>query len=226
MMKILYEDEHMIVIIKPKGMPSQPDLSGDQNIYDEVLEHVRNENKDIHLGLIQRLDRPVGGIMVLTKSLVAHKALAQKSCLTKKYLAVVEGEAEKEARLVDYLQKVRGNRTIVTSKQVPQAKKAILTYRCLNIVVIEGETYSLLEVELETGRHHQIRAQMAHHKLPLVGDTKYNSIKQGIWVDIGLQAYKLKIDHPITGSLLAFEHISKDHPFDIFFESEKDYETL
>jgi len=225
-MKILYEDEHIIVIIKPKGMPSQPDLSGDQNIYDKVLEHVGYENKDINLGLIQRLDRPVGGIMVLTKSSVAHKALTQKSCLTKKYLAVVEGAAEKEARLVDYLQKVRGNRTIVTSKQVSQAKKATLTYRRLNIVVIEGQTYSLLEVELETGRHHQIRAQMAHHKLPLVGDTKYNSIKPGIWVDIGLQAYKLEIDHPITGSRLSFEHISKDHPFDIFFESKEDYETL
>ncbi|PKM66143.1 MAG: RNA pseudouridine synthase [Firmicutes bacterium HGW-Firmicutes-2] len=225
-MNILYEDKDIIVIIKPKGVPSQPDLSGDQNIYDEVLEYVRHENKNINLGMIQRLDRPVGGIMVLTKSSVAHKAFTQESCLTKKYLAVVEGEAKKEARLVNYLQKVRGNRTLVTSKQVPQAKKAILTYRCMKEAVIEGQSYSLLEIELETGRHHQIRAQMAHHRLPLVGDTKYNSIKQGVWVDIGLQAYKLEIDHPITGSRLSFEHICKDHPFDIFFENEEDYETL
>lgn len=226
MMRILYEDEHIIVIVKPKGMPSQPDLSGDTNVYEEVIEHVSRANKKINLGLIQRLDRPVGGIMVLTKSSEAHKAFTQKSCLSKKYLAVVEGDAEEEERLVDYLQKVRGNRTIVTSKNVPQAKEAVLIYRCLKKVVTHDQLFCLLEVELETGRHHQIRAQMAHHKLPLVGDTKYNVIKEGLWVDIGLQAYKLEIDHPITGRRLSFEHICKDHPFDIFFESKEDYDTL
>ncbi len=224
-MKILYEDKHIIVIVKPKGMPSQPDLSGDRNVYEAVLEHVCHENKNINLGLIQRLDRPVGGIMVLTKSSEAHRAFTQKSCLTKKYLAVVEGEAEKEKRLIDYLQKVRGNRTIVTSKKVPQAKEAILTYRCIKKVAASDKSLCLLEVELETGRHHQIRAQMAHHKLPLVGDTKYNVIKEGTWVDIGLQAYKLEINHPLIGRM-TFEHINKEHPFDIFFENEDDYETL
>jgi len=225
-MKILYEDEYIIVIIKPKGMPSQPDLSGDWNVYEEVFEHVGLENKNINLGLIQRLDRPVGGIMVLTKSPEAHKAFTQKSCLTKKYLAVVEGEAEQEERLIDFLQKVRGNRTIVTSKKVPQAKEAVLTYRCLKKVMHEDRCLSLLEIELETGRHHQIRAQMAYHKLPLIGDTKYNAFKKGIWMDIGLQAYKLEIDHPFIGRQMSFEHMSKEHPFDIFFESEDDYETL
>jgi len=226
MMKILYEDQHIIVILKPKGMPSQPDLSGDKNIYEEVLEYVRHENNNMNVGLIQRLDRPVGGIMALTKSTVAHKAFTDKSCLSKKYLAVVEGEAQKEARLVDYIQKVRGNRALVTSKQVSQAKRAALTYRCLKKVIIDGQPYSLLEIELETGRHHQIRAQMAHHKLPLVGDTKYNAYEKGIWVDIGLQAYKLEINHPIKGGRLLFENICKDHPFDIFYESEEDYDTL
>ncbi|MDF1616259.1 RluA family pseudouridine synthase [Petrocella sp. FN5] len=225
-MKILYEDEHIIVVIKEKGMPSQPDLTGDTNIYEEVFRHVCSKKKNIKLGLIQRLDRPVGGIMMLTKSSEANKAFVQKSCLSKKYLAVVEGEAKKEVRLVDYLQKVRGNRTIVTSKQVPQAKEAALTYKCLKKRVVDGKTLSLLEIELETGRHHQIRAQMAHHKLPIVGDTKYNPIKKCVWVDIGLQAYKLQIEHPMTGRILLFKHISKDYPFDIFFEGEDDYETL
>jgi 23S rRNA pseudouridine1911/1915/1917 synthase len=220
-MEKLYEDVHVIVVVKPIGMPSQPDPTKDQDLYSTVLSQVKADKSFESLGLIQRLDRPVGGIMVLSKTGLAHKALTTQMhnhLISKKYLAVVEGEAKEYDYFKDYIQKVRGNRSIVTSKKVSQSKEAVLNYKLLKRHVRENQMYSLIEVELETGRHHQIRAQMTYHNLPLVGDTKYNASYKALdqWVFIGLYAYKVSFKHPLTNEKMSFETTITTTPFDMF----------
>lgn len=214
MMKVLYEDDHILVVVKPAGTPSQPDTSGAVSLYALAIAHTGQDS----LGLVQRLDRPVGGVMVLTKSPKAAKSLTemvQNRAIDKYYLAVTAGAAGEEAHLTHWLQKVRGNRAVVSNKKTPSGKKAVLDYRCLKRWAVEGEPHNLLEVKLHTGRHHQIRAQLAHMKLPIIGDTKYNPAyqqKKG-WHAIGLFAYKLAFDHPVTGERMVFEVWPEGAPF-------------
>lgn len=217
MIDILYEDQDIIVVVKPAGVPSQKDLSKDLDVYTMVCNHTGMSK----VGLVQRLDRPVGGIMVLTKSVKANQFMTnaiQDHKIDKTYLAVVNGSAKESDCLENYIQKVRGNRAVVSNKKVANAKKALLTYKCLDRQELDGSTISLLEVQLETGRFHQIRAQLSHHKLPIVGDTKYNQYykdRKG-WHNIGLMAYRLAFEHPVNGQQLTFTHTSKEEPFSLF----------
>lgn len=226
MVEILYEDAHIIVVVKPVGMPSQKDLTKDLDLYSEVLEYVNSEadkKQSVTLGLVQRLDRPVGGVMVLSKSKEAHKYLTKMMKLRqlkKTYLAVVEGEAKDSITLNNYIKKVRGNRAIVSNKKADGSKEAILSYSCIGVKNIEGRMESLLSVNLVTGRHHQIRAQLSHNRLPIVGDTKYNAhySHQSGWFDIGLYAYSLELLHPVTGVKMRFDHVNRNEPFNNFIE--------
>lgn len=222
MVEILYEDRDIIVVVKPAGTPSQKDLSKDMDVFSMVYEHT-NKPK---IGLIQRLDRPVAGIMVLTKTAEASRFLtkaSQKHEIEKNYLAVVCGKAKDQDHLDNYIVKVRGNRGIVSNKKASNSKKALLHYKCLDRVVVEEADYSLLEVTLETGRFHQIRAQLAHHKLPIIGDTKYNPRYKDLkgWFDIGLCAYRLAFEHPTSHKKMSFMHLFIREPFTIFEEKLK-----
>ena len=195
---------------KPPGMPSQKDPSGDLDVYTETKALIETRGDTVALGLVQRLDRPVGGLMVMSKHQEASKHLTGQVTnreINKYYLALIDGLSKSSDHLEHWLQKVRGNRAVISNKKTSGSKAAILDYKCLKSYDVDGEKRSLLEIKLHTGRHHQIRAQMAHVKLPLVGDTKYNPKYQQLkgWHNIGLYAYKLELEHPISGVFLSFE---------------------
>ncbi len=215
MLEILYEDKDIIVVVKPPGMPSQEDKSGDRSVYAEVKAYV---GEDRTVGLVQRLDRPVGGIMVLSLSGRSNKALTamvQNREIDKYYLALVDGQPKDKDHLSHWLQQVRGNRSVISNKKVSGSKSAILSYELLKVEDREDGAVNFLKIKLETGRHHQIRAQLAHVKLPIVGDTKYNSRFQSAkgWYEIGLYAYALSFKHPVSGEVMTFERWPDLEPF-------------
>lgn len=210
MIEIVYEDRAIIVVVKPPGMPSQKDPTGDEDVFTAVKSMIEARGERVALGLVQRLDRPVGGLMVMSKHQEASRRLTAQVTnreIHKYYLALVDGESKRSEHLEHWLQKVRGNRSVISGNKTAAGKLAILDYKCLKTYEFKGEKRSLLEIQLHTGRHHQIRAQMAHVKLPLVGDTKYNPNYQQLkgWHKIGLYAYKLELEHPINGESLSFE---------------------
>ena len=206
----LYEDDELLVVKKDAGTPVQAgkmqimDLEG---IIKREL-YMRNpKGGEPYLGIVHRLDQPVEGVMVFAKNQKAAAALSKQvtdGTMKKHYLALVCGKpSKKEGTLVDYLQKDgRTNTSKVVQKGVKDAKRSELKYRVLE----EREETSLLEIELLTGRHHQIRVQMANAGWPLYGDTKYNPAfaEATGYVQTALCAYKLSFVHPKTGKRMEF----------------------
>lgn len=173
-MKILYEDAVMLAAVKPQGMPAQADKTGDLDLLSALEEYTGQP-----LGLLHRLDRPVGGVMLFAKEKRAEAFLAkeiQEHRLKKAYLTVLCGRLPAaEGGLEDYLLKnARTNLSEVVSKERKGAKRAALRYRRLAEEETEQGVLTLAEIELETGRHHQIRVQTAHAGVPIWGDKKYN----------------------------------------------------
>lgn len=203
-----------------------------------------NQSKDSiepYIALIHRLDRPVGGVMVFGKTQQAAKILseqvkagsisnAKQPKMIKKYLAVIDGDLSKElgrgeTTLVDYLAKdSKTNLARISSQNDRNAKKAELSYRVLEVTKAEQDNpISLIEVSLKTGRHHQIRAQMANHKAPLWGDTKYNKAfanrmeqARKEWTSLGLYSCQLTFIHPISKKELTFLAMPKTEIFSRF----------
>ncbi len=204
MMNILFEDKHLLFLAKEPGQPVQPDPSGDQSLLDDAEDHIRQKGGKNKLHLVNRLDRPVGGVVLLTKSreATAHVSKqAQSRQVFKDYLVVVHGQPEKDvARLTDHLLKV-GKKSIskVVDPGTRGAKEAALTYKVLETITDpEWGHLSLVNVRLITGRHHQIRVQLSHAGMPIWGDTKYNPAyqkKKGWWA-IALWSHKMRLRHP------------------------------
>lgn len=226
-LNILYEDDDIIVVIKPAKVPSQKDLSGDLDMVSAVASHISEKTKKTkpYVGLIHRLDRPVSGVMVFAKTANANKILSEEMRLKrikKKYLAVVCGNVYNEKiTLIDYIKKQGRNLSIVVPENDKQAKKAILHYKGISTLNNdEWGKLSLVEVELETGRHHQIRVQMANIGIPIWGDTKYNCLfsvnNDKRWYQIALCAYRLDFNHPITGKTMTFKIKPTEVPFNYF----------
>lgn len=216
--KIIYEDEAMLVAQKPQGMPTQADKTGDLDLLSALEQHCGHS-----LGLIHRLDRPVGGLLVFAKTKKAEAAFAkqmQDGILEKHYRTVLCGKMQEEkGTLVDYLKKnMRTNLSEVVSPKDKMGKKAVLHYEVLETKTLENQRFSLVEIQLETGRHHQIRVQTAHAGAPIWGDKKYNSQFQKVGrTEIALWAYSLKGLHPITGKPWVFEAIPMEGIFHIFY---------
>jgi 23S rRNA pseudouridine1911/1915/1917 synthase len=213
--EILYEDKALIVAVKPPGMPSQPDRSLAMDMVSFLKNHLAKTAKgkgEPYLAVVHRLDRPVGGVMVYAKTKEAAAALSaqiQKGTMQKSYQAVLTGVlTPKAGTLTDYLVKTRdGNFSEVCTAKTPGAKKAELKYKVIRTRYEDGVQYALVDIDLLTGRHHQIRVQMAHAGTPLYGDTRYNPAfkdKAG-WSDLALFAYKLTFTHPVTKKVMTFE---------------------
>lgn len=230
-LEILFEDDYIVVAVKPDKVPSQKDLSGDLDMVTAISEHIKKRSKkdEAYVGLVHRLDRPVSGIMVFAKTAKANALLSEQirlNKMSKRYRVVVCGHPkESKVTLTDLLIKQSNNLSKVVSADIKEAKQAVLHYECLKIIAREeyGEL-SLLNVELITGRHHQIRVQLAHANLPIWGDTKYNKRflieKDGnskkAWYQIALCANQLSFAHPKTGKDLIFKIEPSHYPFDQF----------
>lgn len=216
--KILFEDETMLVVRKPQGMPTQADKTGDLDLLSALETYCRQP-----LGLIHRLDRPVGGLLVFAKTKIAETDLAkqmQDGFLEKRYRAVLCGKLpEKKGTLMDYLKKnMRTNLSEVVSSKDRMAKKSILHYEVLETLKEENQTLSYVEIQLETGRHHQIRVQTSHAGAPIWGDKKYNpQFQRRGQTEIALWAYALKGKHPITKKPWIFEEMPSEGAFRLFY---------
>ncbi len=214
---IIYEDNHLLVVEKPVGIPVQEDKSKDIDMIRLLKDYrIKNENKsgDAYIGLVHRLDRPVGGIMVFAKTSKAASRLSEEirnNTFHKTYLAVIKGTLKnKENTLNDYLIKnEKENKSYVTSKD--KGKASSLKYK----VISEKDNLSLVEINLITGRSHQIRVQFSSRNHPLVGDSKYGNNPNNI--DIALFAQSITLVHPTTKETLTFTlKVPNRYPFNIF----------
>ena len=208
MLKIIYEDNHIIVVEKPVNIPSQSDKTGDKDLLTMIKEYLKekyHKQGEAYLGLVHRLDRPVGGVMVYAKTSKAAARLSEQirqKQFSKKYLVIVDGKMEqKQGILEDYLWKnEKTNTSKVVEEGTKNAKYAKLEYEVLKYV--PETNLSVLKIKLETGRHHQIRVQLSHAGHSIYGDQKYGSRGKG--KQIALWAYELSFIHPITKEKLNF----------------------
>ncbi len=206
MLNVVYEDNHVIVVVKPHNQPSQEDQSKDLDLLSEVKAYVKekyNKPGDAFIGLVHRLDRPTGGLMIFARTSKAAARLSKQLSeheTEKKYYCVVEGFVkEKEATLINYLKKDEKNNIVKVVTQTEEgAKKAELEYKLLDT---KGDL-SLLEVALKTGRSHQIRVQLSARNIPIYGDQKYNKSTKG--KSLALWAGKLSFIHPTTKEKMTF----------------------
>lgn len=210
-LKILFEDNHIIVVEKLPNIPSQSDKTGDIDMLTLVKEYIRekyNKPGNVYLGLVHRLDRPVGGVMIFAKTSKAASRLSnqvREKKFKKVYLAVVDGKFEnKNGELIDYLYKdERNNVSKVVKKEKKNAKEARLDYEVIKYDEIKN--LSLVKIDLHTGRHHQIRVQLSNFGHSIFGDQKYGTRGKG--KQIALWAYKLIIEHPITNEKMVFKDL-------------------
>ncbi len=204
--RVLYEDNHLLVVEKPANVPVQADASGDEDLLTACKGYIKEKYAkpgEVYLGLVHRLDRPVGGVMVFARTSKAAARLTEQFSAhraKKRYAAIVEGSAPGEGRLADFLWKdERTNTTSVVPEGTPGAKLAKLSFRTL---AREGGL-SLLDVDLQTGRPHQIRVQLSHAGFPIHGDQRYNPAAQ-VGEQIRLWAYALTIVHPTLKEEMTF----------------------
>ena len=204
--RVLYEDNHLLVVEKPANIPVQADASGDEDLLTACKGYIKEKYQkpgEVYLGLVHRLDRPVGGVMVFARTSKAAARLTEQFSshrARKRYAAVTWGSAPSEGRLCDFLLKNEAtNTTSVVKEGTSGAKVARLSFRTL---AREGGL-SLLDVDLQTGRPHQIRVQLSHSGLPICGDQRYNpDAKRG--EQIRLWAYALTITHPTLREQMTF----------------------
>lgn len=200
--QILYEDNHLLIINKNVGQLVQGDKTGDESLLDTIKNYIKirdHKAGNVFLGLVHRIDRPTSGLVIYAKTSKALSRLTQmvkNREIKKTYWAVVPKEIVPQSqRLVHYLKKnEKNNKAIIFTKPTDGAKESILTYQ----IIKKLDNYQLLEVDLETGRHHQIRAQLSKIGIPIKGDLKYGSPRSNANGGISLHARKLEFIHPVT----------------------------
>ena len=207
-LKILFEDNHIIVVEKPVNIPSQGDKTGDEDMLTIIKKYIKekyNKPGDVYLGLVHRLDRPTGGVMVFAKTSKAVSRLSEQvreKDVHKKYLCIVDGKLERSKDIwKDYLLKnEKNNISKVVKPNTRNAKEAILDYEVIKYD--EQINLSVVKVNLHTGRHHQIRVQFASRGHSLSGDQKYGTRGRG--KGLALWAYSLSFIHPTKKDRMEF----------------------
>lgn len=204
-MEVLFCDNHILAAVKPPNMPSQADASRDLDMLTEMKRYIGIKYKkpgNVYLGLVHRLDRPAGGVMVFARTSKAASRLSAQfraHLQGRKYFAVVEGAVEKPMHLTDYLVKDADGMVRIVPEGTPGAKRAEL----ITVPIATHDTHTLMDVELMTGRAHQIRVQHAHAGHPLWGDMRYGNGVPGR--QLALWAYALSLTHPTRDEILTFQ---------------------
>ena len=208
MIKVIYEDNHLLVVEKPVNVLSQGDDTNDKDMVNLLKDYIKvkyNKPGNVFIGLIHRLDRPVGGIMVFAKTSKAASRLSEQvrnKSFKKTYRAVLNGNMRKDSdTLKDYLYKnKKTNMVSVVNKNHKDAKDAELSYE----TIAKNEKFSMVQVDLKTGRPHQIRVQFSSRKHPLFGDQRYGQDINKKGDQIALWSYKIEITHPTTKEKMEF----------------------
>ena len=205
-LNILYEDNHIIVVVKQFNIPVQEDSSKDLDMLTIIKNYIKekyNKPGNVYLGLVHRLDRPASGVMVFAKTSKAASRLSdqiRKNEVKKTYLAVVHGNIKEEDTLINYINK--DNKTNSSYIDNKNGKESILSYNRLKYD--KENDLSLVKVNLKTGRHHQIRLQMSNINHPLYGDQRYGKEDKK---QLALFAYKLEFIHPVSKETLTFSYL-------------------
>ena len=206
MMQVLYEDNHIIIVSKRAGEIVQGDKTGDVPLSETVAAYLKEKYSkpgNVFVGVPHRLDRPVSGVVVLAKTSKALSRLNdmfRAGSVDKRYLAIVKNKPEEpQGRLENWLvRNEKQNRSYAYDKEVPGSKKAVLNYK----LVASSVNYNLLEVELLTGRHHQIRCQLARMGCPIKGDLKYGAERSNPDGSISLHAFHVTFEHPVSHEMI------------------------
>lgn len=212
-LEILYEDNHIIVVVKPYNILSQSDSTKDidmQTIIKNYIKEKYNKKGNVYLALLHRLDRPTGGIMIFAKTSKAAKRLSEdfkNNKIKKTYLAVIENFPLEKGTFTDHIEKQK-EKSVISKK----GKFASLTFKKIKQI----KNYSLVKINLQTGRHHQIRLQFSERGFPLYGDQKYGKQDKK---QLLLYAYKLEFTHPVTKEKMTFTKIPTYSKFNLFKES-------
>lgn len=201
-MRPLYEDNHIIIVYKEVGEIVQGDKTGDKPLSETVKEWIKakyNKPGNVFLGVVHRLDRPVAGLVIFGRTSKATSRLNKMfrdGDVHKTYWAIVQGcPKEPQAELVNWIvRNEKMNKSFAYDREVPNSKKAVLTYKLIG----KGDNYSLLEINLKTGRHHQIRCQLSHIGLPIKGDLKYGARRSNPDGGISLISHKVEFVHPVS----------------------------
>lgn len=224
--EILYEDEVILVAVKPCNVPAQADKSNDEDMITLLKDYLfdnSDSDDEPYLAAIHRLDRPVGGIMVFAKTPEAAANLSDQlmdGSVIKFYQAILTGELKEDyGEMVDYLVRdPKTNKTRVVKKGDKGAKKAVLNYEVLDVFETDSGVLSYVLIELITGRHHQIRTQFAARGCGIWGDTKYNPLfanNKRKYKEIGLHSSRIEFAHPTTGEHMVFKHEPSGGAFDV-----------
>ncbi len=215
-MKPIYEDNHLIIVFKEAGEIVQGDKSGDKPLSETVKDYLKEKYHkpgNVFLGVVHRLDRPVAGLVVFartSKALSRLNDMFRNGQVHKTYWAITkETPAQSEGTLDNWLvRNERQNKTYAYDREVPGSKKAVLKYRVVN----RSERYTLLEINLLTGRHHQIRSQLAHMGCPIKGDLKYGAQRSNPDGSISLLSRYVEFVHPVSKKLISVVSPLPDDP--------------
>ena len=207
-LEVLFEDNHLLIVNKKSGDIVQGDKTGDKPLSDVVKEYIKekyNKPGEVFLGVVHRLDRPTSGVIIFartSKALERLNKMLRERTISKTYWAVVKNTPLKEKdSLIHFLKKnPKNNKSTVFTKETDASKKAILHYS----VIKKLDNYSLLKIDLETGRHHQIRAQLAYIGSPIKGDLKYGASRSNKDGSIHLHARKISFTHPVSKENILF----------------------
>lgn len=202
-MQVLYEDNHLIIVNKEVGEIVQGDKTGDRPLSETLKQYIKeryNKPGEVFLGVTHRLDRPVSGVVVFARTSKAlermNRLFAEHTGIRKTYWAIVAGTPPAESGSLEHwlVRNERQNKSYAYSGERPGAKHALLDYRVLR----HGDRYNLLEITLHTGRHHQIRCQLAAVGCPIKGDLKYGAARSNPDGGISLNAHTISFEHPVS----------------------------
>lgn len=201
-MQVVYEDNHIIIVYKQSGEIVQGDKTGDKPLSDTVKEWIKaryNKPGNVFLGVVHRLDRPVAGLVMFGKTSKATSrlnAMFREGQVHKTYWAIVSGTPKADEATLDnwLVRNEKQNKSYAYDHEVPNSKHALLRYK----VIARSDNYTLLAVDLLTGRHHQIRCQLAHAGMPIKGDLKYGARRSNPDGSISLLSHRMSFVHPVS----------------------------